>query len=119
MARPGGTAVKRHLLTAAAEVTLDAARGVLSVVPAAAFDRFRVELDMLEVQHRPRLNEQTIEAQLDELDDQGWDTALVAPILREIANSLRAEAVEPRLTTCAREGTDISSTSGVSCVAHW
>ncbi len=47
---------------------------------------------MLEVQHRPRLNEQTIEAQLDELDVQGWDSVLVAPILREIANCLRADA---------------------------
>lgn len=89
---PTGTAVTRHILTAPAEITLDAARGLLAVVPAASFDRFRVELDMLEVQHRPRLNEQTIENQLDELDVQGWNTVLVAPILREIANCLRADA---------------------------
>lgn len=89
---PTGTAVTRHILTAPAEITLDAARGLLTVMPSASFDRFRVELDMLEVQHRPRLNEQTIEAQLDELDVQGWDTVLVAPILREIANCLRADA---------------------------
>ena len=89
---PTGTVVTRHILTAPAEITLDAARGLLTVVPAASFDRFRVELDMLEVQHRPRLNEQTIEAQLDELDVQGWDSVLVAPILREIANCLRADA---------------------------
>jgi len=89
---PTGTAVTRHILTAPAEVTLDAARGLLTVLPAASFDRFRVELDMLEVQHRPRLNEQAIEAQLDELDVQGWDSVLVAPILREIANCLRADA---------------------------
>ncbi len=52
---PTGTTVERHLLTAPAELTLDAARGVLTVVPAASFERFRVELDMLDLQHRARL----------------------------------------------------------------
>jgi very-short-patch-repair endonuclease len=89
---PTGTAVARHVMTAPAELTLDAARGLLTVVPAASFDRFRVEFDMLELQHRPRLNEDTIGEQLEALDIQAWDTALVAPLLREIANSLRADA---------------------------
>jgi very-short-patch-repair endonuclease len=89
---PTGTAIERHVLTAPAELSLDAARGLLTAVPAASFDRFRVELDMLELQHRPRLNEDTIGEQLEALDIQAWDTALVAPLLREIANSLRAEA---------------------------
>ncbi|MGC8731407.1 MAG: AAA domain-containing protein, partial [Halothiobacillaceae bacterium] len=89
---PTGTAVERHVLTAPAELTLDAARGLLTVVPAASFDRFRVECDMLEPQHRPRLNEQAINEQLEALDIQAWDGKLVAPLLREIANSLRADA---------------------------
>ncbi len=89
---PSGTAVARHVLTAPAELTLDAARGLLSVAPAGSFDGFRVELDMLEFQHRPRLNEETLGEQLEALDIQAWDTALVAPLFREIANSLRADA---------------------------
>jgi very-short-patch-repair endonuclease len=89
---PTGTTVKRHLLTAPAELLFDAARGRLSVVPAAAFDTFRVELDMLEFEHRPRLNRDAITGQLEELDIQAWDAGLVAPLLREIANSLSAEA---------------------------
>lgn len=89
---PTGTAISRHLLTAPAELTLDAARGLLTVVPAASFDHFRVELDMLELQHRPQLNEDVIGDQLEELDIQGWDKALVAPILREIANRLHSDA---------------------------
>lgn len=89
---PTGTAVTRHVLTAPAELTLDAARGLLSVAPAASFDVFRVELDMLELQHRPRLNEDTLGEQLEALDIQAWDAALVAPLLREIANSLSADA---------------------------
>lgn len=89
---PTGTAVARHVLTAPAELTLDAARGLLFVAPAASFDGFRLELDMLEFQHRPRLNEETFGEQLEALDIQAWDIALVAPLLREVANSLRADA---------------------------
>jgi hypothetical protein len=37
---PSGTDVERHVLTAPAELTLDAVRGVLTVVPAASFDGF-------------------------------------------------------------------------------
>ncbi len=89
---PTGTAVARHVLTAPAELTLDAARGVLTAVPAATFDGFRVEFDMLELQDRPRVNEGQLGEQLEALDIQAWDTDLVAPLLREIANSLRADA---------------------------
>jgi len=89
---PTGTAVERHVLTAPAELTLDAARGLLTVVPAASFDGFRVEFDMLELQHRPRLNDATLDEQLEALDIQAWAAALVVPLLREIANSLRADA---------------------------
>jgi very-short-patch-repair endonuclease len=89
---PTGTAVARHVLTAPAEITLDAARGLLTILPAASFDGFRVEFDMLEPQHRPRLHEETLRRQLEVLDIQAWDAALVAPLLREIANSLSADA---------------------------
>jgi very-short-patch-repair endonuclease len=89
---PTGTDVQRHVLTAPAELTLDAARGILTVVPAASFDGFRVELDMLEPQHRPQLNKHAIGERLEALDIQAWDARLVAPLLREIANSLRADA---------------------------
>lgn len=96
---PTGVSVARHLLTAPAEIALDAARGVLSVAPAASFDGFRVELDMLDLQHRPRLRHDQLGKRLDELDIQAWDFSLVAPALREIANSLSADAEveeEPR-----------------------
>ncbi len=88
---PTGASVRRHILTAPAEISLDAARGVLTVVPAASFDRFRVELDMLELQHQPRLSDSGIEARLDELDTQAWDNTSVSQILREIANRLRPD----------------------------
>jgi very-short-patch-repair endonuclease len=87
-----GTTVKRHLLTAPAEITLDAARGMLTVVPAASFESFRNELDMLELQDQPRLKEAELEDQLSDLDIQAWDTAQVAQLLREIANRIRPDA---------------------------
>lgn len=89
---PSGTAVGRHVLTAPAEFMLDAARGLLTVVPAASFDGFRVELDMLDPQRRPRLDEDRIRQFLEALDIQVWDDNLVHPLLCEIANSLSADA---------------------------
>ena len=89
---PVGTTVKRHILTAPAEITLDAARGLLTVVPAASFERFRIEVDMLELKHQPILDMGAIESQLDEIDIQAWKTTRLAPVLRGIANCLHADA---------------------------
>ena len=87
-----GATVKRHLLTAPAEISLDAARGVLTVGPAASFEKFRVELDMLELQDRPRLEERDLEDRLEDLDVRAWDKVSVAKILRSIANRASANA---------------------------
>ena len=89
---PMDTPVRRHLLTAPAEIVLDAARGLLSVVPAASFERFRIELDMLDLQHQPSLDAEAIESRLDELDIEAWNTFRLAPVLRELANRLRSDA---------------------------
>ena len=89
---PTDKAVKRHILTAPAEITFDAARGLLNVIPSATFDHFEIELDMLDHQHQPSLKLAVIESQLAELDIQAWSTGLVAPILHEIANRLHPDA---------------------------
>ncbi len=81
-----GKTVKRHLLTAPAEISLDAARGVLTVLPSASFQSFRIELDMLELHEQPRIEGAGLEDRLEELDIQAWDTAKVGEILSEIAN---------------------------------
>lgn len=83
---PTGSTVKRHLLTAPAEITLDASRGVLTVSPAASFEKFRIELDMLELQNQPRLEGVGLDEHLEALDVQAWDKAKVGEILRIIAN---------------------------------
>jgi len=84
-----GAIIKRHLLTAPAEIEFDAARGVFSIVPAANFESFRVELDMLELPDQPKLE---IQEKLEDLDIQAWDINKVGEILREIANRLRGDA---------------------------
>lgn len=89
---PTGTTIKRHLLTAPAEICLDAERGILTVRPAASFEKFRVELDMLEPQDRPPLEETELEKRLEELDVCAWDRASVAKILRIIANKASPNA---------------------------
>ncbi|WP_018291694.1 AAA domain-containing protein [Verrucomicrobium sp. 3C] len=86
-----GSTVKRHLLTAPAEITLDAGRGVLGVGPGTSFESFSVELDMLELQDQPRLQGTDIEDLLEELDVRAWDKARVAEILRIIANKASAD----------------------------
>ncbi len=101
---PTGTTVKRHLLTAPAEITLDAARGVLTVGPAASFEKFRIELDMLELQNQPRLEGAGLDDRLEELDIRAWDRATVGEILRVIANraSPDAQVDESRLEPLER-----------------
>lgn len=83
-----GTNIKRHLLTAPAEIEFDVARGVFSVVPAAHFESFRIELDMLELTAQPKLE---IQEKLEDLDIQAWDRKRVGEILREIANRFRGD----------------------------
>lgn len=81
-----GATVKRHLLTGPAEIGLNAARGILTVVPAASFEGFRIELDMLQLHDQPRFEGAGLQEHLEELDIQAWDTARVGEILRGIAN---------------------------------
>jgi len=101
-----GTTVKRHLLTGPAEISLDAARGVLSVGPAASFEKFRIELDMLELQNQPRLEGMGLDDLLEELDVQAWDRAKVGEILRVIANRASPDAQVDESTLEPLERTD-------------
>ena len=81
-----GVTVKRHVLTAPAEISLHAEQGILTVGPAASFERLRVELDMLELQDQPVLEGTDIEVRLEKLDVRVWDKVGVAEVLRIIAN---------------------------------
>ena len=89
---PTGTTIKRHILTAPAEITLEPERGILTVAPAASFEKFRVELDMLEPQYQPSLKNTDIEERLEDLDIQVWNTSKIGEILRVIANHISPNA---------------------------
>jgi len=84
--------IKRHLLTGSAEIVFDAGRGLLTVVPAASFETFKPELDMLDLADRPRLEESSVQENLEDLDTQAWDKKKVGEILREIANRARGDS---------------------------
>lgn len=84
--------VKRHVLTAPAEIALDASRGILTVDPAASFDKFRVELDMLASQDKPKSDRDRVDKFPEELDVEVWNRAQIGKILREIANLASAQA---------------------------
>lgn len=101
-----GAAAKRHLLTAPAEISLDAVRGVLTVGPAASFEKFRIELDMLELQDQPRLEGTGLDGLLDDLDVQAWDKVKVGEILRIITNRARPDAQLDEIGLKPSERTD-------------
>lgn len=103
---PAGVAVKRHILTAPAEISFDASRGILMVGPTASFQDFRIELDMLELQNQPRLEGTDLEEYLEELDVQGWDRAKVGRILRVIGNRASPNAQVDESTLKPLEHTD-------------
>lgn len=104
---PKGKEIRRHVLTAPAEISLDAPRGVLRADMSASFERFRVELDMLERSEQPHVDTETMDDLLADLDVDAWNRDLVGPILHEIANRLRSDAqVEVNEWDSARQLTE-------------
>jgi len=89
---PSGVTVKRHLLVAPAEIDLDASRGVLEVRPAASFDKFKVETDMLLPEDQPVLGDTRLEVLLEEIDVEVWNRKRIGEILRIIANTSTPDA---------------------------
>jgi very-short-patch-repair endonuclease len=88
-----GVTIKRHLLTGPAEISFEAARGRLTIMPASNFDTFKIELDMLDLADRPRLEGSAVQEKLEDLDIQAWDNKRVGEILWEIANRMKSDAL--------------------------
>lgn len=89
---PTQKVVKRHILLAPAEIDFDASRGVLTVLPSSHFEDLRLELDMLDSQHRPQIHTAQIKSKLDEIAEQIWDAQKVSPIFQIIANHIKADS---------------------------
>ncbi len=89
---PTQKVVKRHILLAPAEIDFDASQGVLTVTPSSHFEDLRLELDMLDSQHRPQIDTAQIKSKLDEIAEQIWDAEKVFPIFQTIANYIKADS---------------------------
>ena len=89
---PDGQTIKRHLLVAPAEIRLELEQGVFTVEPGEK--GFRLELDMLDPAHRPRLREEEkrkLEELLVELSAKPWDREGTAQLLRFIAHGMSGQ----------------------------
>ena len=103
---PHDRVIERHVLVGPAELEFNSARGVIRAVPAASFVTFRPELDMLEREDRPRLDDALLTEPLEDLETQAWDRQKVGAILRDIANRARSDAQVDDEALARRERTD-------------
>ncbi|QFP77455.1 AAA domain-containing protein [Deinococcus sp. AJ005] len=81
---PGGHEIRRHLLTARAELTFDALRGVLSVTAAGDGARTTLEQDMLDAGERVETGVQaSIEATLKDSGEDLWNAEVLPSELKK------------------------------------
>ena len=89
--------IKRHILTAPAEIELDAENGILRVNLSENFDNFRLELDMLDPENRPFLDEREKERLLRELSENITDGNNIERFFNFVANNISPNAeIYPR-----------------------
>jgi len=84
--------IRRHFLTARGEISLDARNATLRVTPAANMERFNIELDMLELQHQPRLDRERLDRELDDVSDEPWKVELWREVAKEVAHRIDSVA---------------------------
>ena len=89
--------IKRHILTTPAEIELDAENGILRVSLSENFDKFRLELDMLDPEIRPFLDEGEKERLLRELSENITDGNRIERVFNFVANNISPNAeIYPR-----------------------
>ncbi|GGK85698.1 DEAD/DEAH box helicase [Deinococcus radiotolerans] len=85
---PGGSEVRRHLLTARAALTFDALRGVLTVTAAGDGARTTLEQDMLDADERPLAQVQDhIHQALAESGEEVWSATILPQLLEAWVNA--------------------------------
>ncbi len=96
---PDDQVAERHLLTAQAALTFDAASGTITVGAPTDGTQLAVELDMLDLQYRPAMAETIAQESLKSAENDPWDRATVDPVLKSLAQFLaeRGEYEETRL----------------------
>ena len=89
---PGGTRIKRHLLTVPAEIAFDAERGSIAVGPVAEGGGLQLEQDMLEAGDRPDTDDQArIDKWLDKIGHRIADLWEMTSLLRDWLHSIPAD----------------------------
>ncbi|GIX31062.1 MAG: hypothetical protein KatS3mg124_1534 [Porticoccaceae bacterium] len=88
--KEGATAVRRHLLVAPLELEFAAERGEIRLLSAG---RFRLELDMLPAELRPRVEPSRLDRICEALEDDPGNVAPLAEFLNLIGNQLAPDAV--------------------------
>lgn len=89
---PGDDAIKRHVLTATANIAFDTQRGAISIGPSGEGRGLQLEQDMLDIADRPDPRDQSrVEASLAELDEKVTDIEQIGNILEDWLLSLRSE----------------------------
>lgn len=90
---PSGQPIRRHLLTAKAEISLEPRRGTLSVNPTASFQCLQVELDMLEPRSQPHLERFNVKTELEKIGNDICNRNDVRAVLEILAGQLNPPAV--------------------------
>ncbi|MDO9478485.1 MAG: AAA domain-containing protein [Pseudohongiella sp.] len=90
---PSGGHIRRHLVTARAELVFEPGKGVMRLESPGDGARLRIEDDMLEAELRPdRSQYQAVQMQLDHVGDEIWDKALMQNALKHWAGALNADS---------------------------
>ena len=90
---PKSGEIRHPLLTLKARVGFDRVRGIISVVTALDGPQPRLEIDMLENEDRPSVqDQQAIQEMVDELDGAPWDGSALEAVLKSLANGVSTES---------------------------
>lgn len=101
-----GQRVRRHLLTARANIHFEARRGLLTIGPPGDGSRLRLEQDMLDPEDRPHPKDlQDLERELGELGESVWNAQGIRQILQAWAHNYSADCSFLEMLECPPEST--------------
>lgn len=90
---PNSGEIRHPLLAFQARVGFDSVRGIISVGPALNGPEAKLEIDMLETEDRPGVqDQQAIQEMVDELNGEPWDGPALEAILKSLANGISTES---------------------------
>jgi very-short-patch-repair endonuclease len=85
---PSGQSIRRHLISAKANLHFEARLGKFTITPSADGAQLAPELDMLTIEEQPLRAEQAAKDGLISSDDNTWDRSSIDPVLSALSNLL-------------------------------